>query len=88
MDEASLTERMAQGDQEALAEFIELKQGPLHAFIDRNLGVALRRRVEPLDVFQEVSVECLRSLDSVDFGGKDPFGWLCQVAERKIIDLY
>ena len=60
----------------------------LLAFILRQMGPALRRKVEPEDIFQEVSIDCLRSLPEVDLGDRDPFGWLCQVAERRIIDAH
>src|SRR5262249_30765700 len=36
----------------------------------------------------EVSVEAVRSLASIDLGNRDPFGWLCQIAERRIIDAH
>ena len=58
------------------------------AFIDRRLGPALRRKIEPDDLFQEVSAEAVRSLGEVDLGERDPFNWLCQVAERRIIDAH
>jgi RNA polymerase sigma-70 factor (ECF subfamily) len=40
------------------------------------------------DVFQEVSVEAVRSLPEADFEHRDPFSWLCQIAERRIIDAH
>ena len=78
--------RVAEKDPNALAEFIEIRRVQLLAYIDRNLGPALRRKVEADDLFQEVSVECVRSLNAVDLTDRDPFPWLCQVAQRKIID--
>ena len=64
------------------------RQPQLMAFIDRRLGAALRRKIEPEDLFQEVSAESLRSLGEVDLKERDPFNWLCQVAERRIIDAH
>jgi len=80
--------RVQAHDKGALAEFLELRRGQLTAFIERQLGAQLRRKVEPEDVFQEMSAEAVRSLDQVDLTGHDPFGWLCRIAERKIIDLH
>src|SRR5262245_54465772 len=84
----SLVERVRQHDQAALVEFLSERRLPLLAFIGRQLGPALRRKVEPEDIYQEVSVDCLRSLPEMDLTERDPFGWLCQVAERRIIDAH
>ncbi len=48
----------------------------------------MRRKVEADDLLQEVSVDCVRSVGDVDLADRDPFGWLCQVAERRIIDAH
>ena len=47
-----------------------------------------RRKVEPQDVLQEVTIEALRLLPEVDLSERDPFGWLCQIAEQRIIDAH
>jgi RNA polymerase sigma-70 factor (ECF subfamily) len=86
-DEA-LVARLRGGDAQALADFLSARQPQLMAFIDRRLGAALRRKIEPDDLFQEVSAESLRSLGEVDLKERDPFNWLCQVAERRIIDAH
>ena len=39
-------------------------------------------------MFQEVSAEALRALPDTDLTDRDPFGWLCQIAERRIIDAH
>lgn len=83
-----LADRIRAGDREALAAFIEVRRGPLSGFIERQLGAALRRKVEPDDIFQEVSAEAVRALSGVDLSQRDPFGWLCQLAERRIIDAH
>jgi RNA polymerase sigma-70 factor (ECF subfamily) len=88
MSDDDLKQRLAARDAAALGEFLELKRPPLLAFIERQLGLALRRRVEPEDVFQETSAEAVRSLPTTDLSQRDPFGWFCQIAERKIIDLH
>ena len=41
-----LLQRLQVGDQAALAEFIELRRAPLTAYIQRQLGVQLRRKIE------------------------------------------
>jgi RNA polymerase sigma-70 factor (ECF subfamily) len=87
-DDNDLQQRLIAHDAAALGELLQIKRGPLLAFIERQLGAALRRRVEPEDVLQETSAEALRSLPGTDLSQRDPFGWLCQIAERKIIDLH
>jgi RNA polymerase sigma-70 factor, ECF subfamily len=84
----ALINRVRSGDSQALAEFLTARQPQLMAFLDRRLGTALRRKIEPDDLFQEVSTEALRSLGAVDLAERDPFNWLCQVAERRIIDAH
>src|SRR6186713_166464 len=81
-----LADRVRNHDPSALADFIEEHRRPLFAFIDRQLGTGLRRKLEPDDIVQEVCAEAIRSLPQIDFGDRDPFSWLCQLAERKIID--
>lgn len=85
---SDLVARVQAHDSAALAEFMELRRGQLTAFIQRQLGAQLRRKVEPEDVFQEMSAEAVRALEHADLKDRDPFGWLCKLAERKIIDLH
>ena len=87
-DENLLAERVRAHDVAALAEYLALKRRPLVAFIERQLGAALRRKVEVDDIFQEVSVEAVRSLAETDLADRDLFSWLCQLAERRIIDAH
>jgi RNA polymerase sigma-70 factor (ECF subfamily) len=86
--EDSLLQRIRNHDTTALAEFLQQRRAPLMAFIERQLGQALRRKVEPDDVFQETSAEAVRALPGVELGDRDPFSWLCQIAERRIVDLH
>lgn len=86
--ETALIERIRSADKEAMAEYIELNRSRLMGFIERNLGDGLRRKVEPDDLFQEVSVDCVRALSDVELGDREPFSWMCQMAERRIIDAH
>jgi RNA polymerase sigma-70 factor (ECF subfamily) len=83
-----VTARVRQHDVAALAEYLDLHRKPLVAFIERQLGPALRRKVEVDDIYQELSVEAVRALPEADFGKREVFGWLCQIAERRIIDAH
>lgn len=86
--EDPLNKRIREHDTHALADFLQQRRAPLMAFIERQLGQALRRKVEPEDVFQEASAEAVRALPGVELGDRDPFSWLCQIAERRIVDLH
>lgn len=68
-----------------LAEELELLRPALLAYIERRLGPALRGKVEPQDVAQEVAVRALRELPA---DGADPFPRLCRLAEQCIIDAH
>jgi len=83
-----LVERVKQGDSDALGEFIESRRNQLLAFINRNLSTALASKVEASDLLQEVTIHALRGLPDMEFENRDPFNWLCQVAERRIIDAH
>src|SRR5688572_3592663 len=83
-----LATRLKAGDADALADFMQQHRPQLMAFIERQLGTALRRKVEADDVFQETSAEAVRALPEAELGDRDPFSWLCQIAERRIIDLH
>ena len=90
MDESddALKERVRGRDPQALVEFLELRRPQLLAFIERSLSDGLRRRVEPQDILQETSISAIHSLAEIELGDRDPFGWLCHLAERRIIDAH
>ena len=67
----------------SLNDLLGPRRAALLAFIERRLGPALRARVEPQDIAQEVAVKALREPPP---DGADPFGWLCRLAEQCIID--
>src|SRR5687768_4673201 len=90
MDEPDqeLIARIRAHDEQALGDYLTLRRPQLSAFIERRLGAALRRKVEPEDLLQETSAEAVRTLSQTDLAARDVFGWLCQIAERRIIDAH
>jgi RNA polymerase sigma-70 factor, ECF subfamily len=76
------------GDTAAFADFLQAHRQQLLAFISRNLGPALRSKIEAEDIFQEVSVDALKRLGELAEGDRDIFGWLCQTAEHRLIDAH
>ncbi len=83
-----LIARIRAGDGDALADYINQFRPQLMAYIERQLGSALRRKVEAEDIFQEASADAVRSLADVDLEQREPFSWLCQICERRIIDAH
>ncbi|MGD9723006.1 MAG: sigma-70 family RNA polymerase sigma factor [Pirellulales bacterium] len=83
-----LVERIRRHDVAALGEYIAAHRQPLLAYLERQLGAALRRKLEVEDVFQELNVEAVRALPDSDLSQRDVFGWLCQIGERRIIDAH
>jgi len=81
-----LVDKVRKGDREALAALIECQRPQLRAYIDKNMSATLRQKVDPDDVLQEVVISCLNALDDVDLNDRDPFSWMCQVAQRRIMD--
>ncbi len=88
LSDDQLVARLKAGDRDALAEFIDRRRPQLTAFIMKRMSDRLRTKVEAADVLQEVTVAALNSLADVELGDRDPFSWLCQQAERRIIDVH
>ena len=86
--DAKLIERVRNRDSNALGEFITARRHQLLAYIERRLGPGLRKKVESEYMLQELSAEAVRSLPVIDLTERDPFGWLCQLAERRIVDAH
>jgi RNA polymerase sigma-70 factor, ECF subfamily len=86
--DTQLLQQLQAGEPQALARFLEQQRRPLLAFIDQRLGPTLRQKVEPEDLLQETAIQALRYLPQTDLSQRDPFGWLCQLAEQRIIDAH
>jgi RNA polymerase sigma-70 factor (ECF subfamily) len=81
-----LAERVRRHDPAALAAFLERRRSALLAFVVQRLGPGLRGKLEPEDVLQELAVKAVRDLAQTEFGDRDPFAWLCHLAEQCIVD--
>ena len=84
--EKELTEKIAAGNSDAMADYIQMRRGDLLAVILNKMGPALRRRIEADDILQEVASTAVTSMKDLDFTERGPFGWLCEITQRKIID--
>jgi RNA polymerase sigma-70 factor (ECF subfamily) len=83
-----LIERIRRGDAAALAEYVEARRLQLLAYITRHLGAALKSRIEADDILQETNLEAIRRIAELGHVDRDPFGWLCQIAEQRLIDAH
>lgn len=84
--EPILLQRIASGETEAMAEYIQSRRGDLMAVILNKMGPALRARIEADDILQEVATTAVQSMDQLEFAERGPFGWLCEIAQRKVVD--
>ncbi len=71
-----------------MGRFLQERRPQLLAYIRKNLGTALGQKVEADDVLQEVTLEALRRAGELAAIDRDPFGWLCQIAEYRLIDIH
>lgn len=71
-----------------LARYIEAERPKVLAYIDKNIGPGLRKKIEPDDIFQELCVAALATPEQFEVAGRDPFKLLCQIAEQRIIDAH
>ena len=84
--ESDLMERINQGDRDAMAEYLDFRRTDLMAVILNKMGMALRARIEAEDIYQDVAAVAVQTMNELDFSDKGPFGWLCEVIQRRIID--
>jgi RNA polymerase sigma-70 factor (ECF subfamily) len=74
-------------DHEAVAACVEVLRTRLLEFVARRMSPALRQRIDPDDIVQEVSLTAVRPADA-QAPVRDAYGWLCHVAEQRIIDAH
>ena len=77
-------------DPEAVAACVEAHRPRLLAFVTGRMGPGLRQRLDPEDILQEVSLAAVAPPRTENAAGsqRDAFGWLCHVAEQRIIDAH
>ncbi len=73
---------------EALSAFVEEQRLPLLAYIHRNLGPALKSKLEAEDILQDVALAAVAAPEQFEVADRDPFKLLCQMCEQRIIDAY
>jgi len=76
-------------DPEAVAACVQAHRPRLLAFVDTRMSPGLKQRIDPDDVVQEVCLAAVRPGSDTKPDAparREPFGWLCHVAEQRIID--
>lgn len=71
-----------------LSRYVDSHRPQLLSWIERSLGPLLRGKVEPEDIFQEMTLTAVAGLEHFQVAGRDPFRLLCQMAEQRIIDAH
>ncbi len=85
---AELEEQLRSGNAAAVGPYLDHVRHQLLAFIERQLGSQLRTKIEADDILQETGIEAVRQYEKNSQRDQRPFSWLCQIAERKIIDAH
>ena len=78
-------------DPASVAACVEAHRGLLLAFVERRMSAGLRQRLDPDDIVQEVSLAAVRPPSAAEPAPdrqRDAYGWLCHVAEQRIIDAH
>lgn len=86
--DAEFLARLQSRDAKAFADLVARYEGPLIAFIGKRTGRTLKSKVEPQDLYQEVCLSAFHAAEEIDFTKTQPFRWLCQLAERRIVDAH
>lgn len=81
-----LVERIRRRDLSALCPYAELRRNRLLAFIDGRISHAYQGKIEAEDIYQEMLIAALDYFPRSDLKGRDPFRWLCDIAEQRLID--
>lgn len=84
--ETQLIQEIQRGNPESLAHYLQLRRSDLLAVILSKMGPQLQQKVEADDIYQEVCSNAVRSAPEMTFSNDGPFGWFCELAERRIVD--
>ncbi|MCE9606577.1 MAG: sigma-70 family RNA polymerase sigma factor [Planctomycetia bacterium] len=83
-----LLQRVRSGEPNAVAELAEVRRPQLLVYVARQLGYALRAKVEPDDIVQDAVIRAVRHPHLFASADRDPFGVLCHLAQESIVDAH
>ena len=81
-------ERIKQGDEQALAQYIADHHQQLGRFLRTITGEHLLKLVEIDDLIQEVSAAAINGLASAPLDQYEPMQWLQHLARRRVVDAH
>ncbi len=85
----ALNRRLAEGDENALAELFDMHRQRLWRIVQFRMHPALRQRLEPDDVLQEAYLAAAKRLSHFASGGfKSGFLWMRLVVNQTLVDLH
>ena len=87
-DEIRIWENEArQGNSLALSKLLAVHHPRLRARVDSRMDLALKAKLEPEDILQQVYLEVFRQIDRFESRGPDSFlNWVLTILENKLID--
>ncbi len=75
------------GDQIAVSKLLATFHSILRARVDKEMGTALKAKMEPEDILQQVYLEVLKQI--MRFEGRDPetfLNWILTILDNKLVD--
>lgn len=76
-----------QGDQEAFAQFFELRRDMLAREVRRKIGNQLQQRIDASDVLQDVFLQANRRLNEVADNDVPLLAWLRVLLNQRVVDM-
>jgi RNA polymerase sigma-70 factor (subfamily 1) len=82
-----LVKKVQEGDKEALEKLCERYLGRIHRLARQRLGPKLRRRMDSMDVSQDVIIRVLASIDNFEIKTDASFlSWVSKLVENTVRD--
>jgi len=77
------------GNDDAVRRLLVLYHPRLRARLLRQMDAAMKAKIEPEDILQQVYLEVFRAIGQFGYQGKDSFlRWMYAILDRKLIDEY
>ncbi|WP_153556521.1 RNA polymerase sigma factor [Roseimaritima sediminicola] len=86
--DADLHQQIRAGDVDALGRYLEINRRRLCGFLRTITGDHLLTRIDLDDLVQEVCAAAIAALPSARLQEGDPFGWIQELARRRVVDAH
>ncbi len=88
-DTRRLVDEARQGDRAAYERLFRTYSARLEAAIERDMGAALRAKLDPKDVVQETYLSAVRDFASFEYKGSNSlFAWFRKISRNKLKEMY